>query len=119
MARLPVLHKRPPSKTERVLDLTKRAAKLWAAAKLSMKGIRHAKRGHNAYKSVKGAKGPAIKVAVPVVVAGGGMIVWRKLKNGSSSDETSRPLGPVASAETVSPPADAAVHSAGSEAQTS
>jgi hypothetical protein len=116
MARLPVLHKRQPSKTQQALDLTRRAAKVWVAAKLSVKGIRNARRGAKAYGTAKSVGRPAIKVAVPVVVAGGGMIVWRKLKNGSSSDETSRPLGPVASAETVSPPADAAVQTAGSEA---
>jgi hypothetical protein len=116
MARLPVLHKRQPTKTQQALDVAKRAAAVWTAAKLSAKGIRHARRGQKAYKTVKG---PAIKVAVPVVVAGGSMIVWRKLKNGSSSDEASRPIGPVAHAETVSPPAHAAVQTAGSEAPSS
>jgi hypothetical protein len=122
MARLPVLHKRPPSKTQQALDLTKRAAKVWVAAKLSVKGIRHARRGAKAYGTAKSVGRPAIKVAVPVVVAGSGVIVWRKLKSGSSngaSDDTSRPLGPVATAETVSPPADAAVQTAGSEAPSS
>ena len=116
MARLPVLHKRQPSKTQQALDLTKRVGKVWVAAKLSVKGIRHARRGA---KAVGTAKSVGRKVAIPVVVAGSGVIVWRKLKNGSSSDEASRPLGPVATAETVSPPADAAVQTAGSEAPSS
>ena len=122
MARLPVLHKRQPSKTQQALDLTKRAAKVWVAAKLSVKGIRHARRGAKAYGTAKSVGRPAIKVAVPVVVAGGGVVVWRKLKSSSgdgASDDASRPLGPVATAETVSPPADAAVRTAGSEAPSS
>jgi hypothetical protein len=123
MARLPVLHKRQPSKGQQVLDLTKRAAKVWVAAKLSVKGIRHARRGAKAYGTAKSVGRPAMKVAIPVVVAGSGVVVWRKLKNGSSGngggDETSRPIGPVAHAETVSPPADAAVQTAGSEAPSS
>ena len=45
--------------------------------------------------------------------------VWRKLKKGSSDSDAGRPLGPVATAETVSPPADAAVESAGTEAHAS
>jgi hypothetical protein len=122
MARLPVLHKRP-SKTQQALDLTKRAAKVWTAAKLSMAGMRAARKGAKAVGTAKSVTRPAIKVAVPVVVAGGGVIVWRKLKSGSSgdgaSDDVGRPLGPVATAETVSPPADAAVQTAGSEAPSS
>jgi hypothetical protein len=123
MARLPVLHKRR-TKTQQALDLTKRAAKVVTVIKISAVGGRAAKKGAKAYGAVKGAKvvgRPVVKVAaIPVTVAGG-VVVWRKLKSSSSSDssapaEAGRPLGPVANANSVSPPADAAVHTAGSDA---
>jgi hypothetical protein len=118
MARLPVLHKRR-SKKQQALDLTKRAAKVWMAVKVSAAGGRAAKKGAKAYGAVKGAKvvgRPVVKVAaIPVTVAGG-VVVWRKLKSSSSNGEAGRPLGPVATADTVSPPADAAVQTAGSDA---
>jgi hypothetical protein len=122
MARLPVLHKRR-SKTQKALDLTKRAAKVVTMVKVAAVGGRAAKKGAKAYGAVKGAKvvgRPVVKVAaIPVTVAGG-VVVWRKLKsNGSPDDsapaEAGRPLGPVANASTVSPPADAAVQTAGSD----
>jgi hypothetical protein len=121
MARLPVLRKRRPSKTQRALDLTKRAAKVWTVVKLSSAGAKAAKKGAKAYGAVKGAKvvgRPVVKVAaIPVTVAGG-VVVWRKLKsNGdTSATDAGRPLGPVATADTVSPPADAAVGAAGNDA---
>ena len=123
MARLPVLHKRR-TKTQQALDLTKRAAKVVTVIKVSAVGGRAAKKGAKAYGAVTGAKvvgRPVVKVAaIPVTVAGG-VVVWRKLKSSSSSDssapaEAGRPLGPVANANSVSPPADAAVHTAGSDA---
>jgi len=82
MARLPVLHKRR-SKTQRALDLTKRAAKVGMVIKAAAVGGRAAKKGAKAYGAVKGAKlvgRPVVKVAaIPVTVAGG-VVVWRKLK---------------------------------------
>jgi hypothetical protein len=124
MARLPVLHKRR-SKTQRALDVTKRAAKVWTAIKVSSAGARAARRGAKAYGAVKGAKvvgRPVLKVAaVPVTVAGG-VVVWRKLKRSDSAEtaaDAGRPLGPVATAETVSPPADAAAETAANEAHAS
>jgi hypothetical protein len=123
MARLPVL-KRRRSKRQRALDLAKRAAKVWTAVKVSTFGARAAKKGAKAYGAAKTAKvagRPLIKVAaVPVAVAGG-VVVWRKAQNGSASNGASaeRPLGPVATAETVSPPADAAAETASSEAHAS
>jgi hypothetical protein len=123
MARLPVLHRRR-SKTQKALDLTKRAAKVVTAVKVASVGGRAAKKGAKAYGAVKGAKlvgRPVVKVAaIPVTVAGG-VVVWRKLKSNGASDSSSapaeagRPLGPVADANSVSPPADAAVQSAGSD----
>jgi hypothetical protein len=117
MARLPVLHKRR-SKTQQALDLTKRAAKVVTVIKVTAVGGRAAKKGAKAYGAVKGAKvvgRPVVKVAaIPVTVAGG-VVVWRKLKSGSDSSDAGRPLGPVANANSVSPPADAAVPTAGSD----
>jgi hypothetical protein len=122
MARLPVLHKRR-SKTQQALDLTKRAAKVVTAVKVAAVGGRAAKKGAKAYGAFKGAKlvgRPVVKVAaIPVTVAGG-VVVWRKLTSSGASDsapaEAGRPLGPVANANSVSPPSDAAVPTAGSDA---
>ena len=122
MARLPVLHKRR-TKTQKALDATKRAAKVVTVAKLTAVGGRAAKKGAKAYGTVKGVKvigRPVVKVAaIPVTVAGG-VVVWRKLKSSDTPDsaataEAGRPLGPVANANSVSPPADAAVRTAGSD----
>jgi hypothetical protein len=126
MARLPVLHKKRRSKTQKALDLTKRAATVWTVVKASSAGSRAARKGAKAYGAVKGAKlvgRPVVKVAaIPVTVAGG-VVVWRKLKSSAPGDGASadagRPLGPVANAQTVSPPADAAVQTAGNQSQAS
>jgi hypothetical protein len=121
MARLPVLHRRRPSKRQRALDLAKRTAKVWTAVKVSAVGARAAKKGAKAYgaaKATKVAGRPLLKVAaVPVAVAGG-VVVWRKVQSGSSngaSADAGRPMGPVASAESVSPPSDAAAQTARSD----
>ena len=117
MARLPLLQRRR-SKRQRALDLAKRAAKVWTAVKVSTFGARAAKKGAKAYGAAKAAKvagRPLIKVAaVPVAVAGG-VVVWRKVQSGSSngaSADAGRSMGPVASAESVSPPSDAAAEAA-------
>jgi hypothetical protein len=119
MARLPVPRRRKkPNPAQAAIA---RVAAAFTAAKLSIAGVRAAKKGAKAYGAVKGAKvvgRPVVKVAaIPVTVAGG-VVVWRKLKSSSSASDSDvgRPLGPVASAETVSPPADAAVGAAGNEA---
>jgi hypothetical protein len=109
MARLPVLHKRRRSKGQRALDLAKGAATVWTTVKASSAGARAAKRGAKAYGAAKGAKvagRPMLKiVAIPAAVAGG-IVVLRKVRGGDDSEpDTGRPLGPVASADTVSPPA--------------
>jgi hypothetical protein len=113
MARLPVLHKRRRSKGQRALDLAKGAATVWTTVKASSAGARAAKRGAKAYGAAKGAKvagRPVVKVlAVPVAVVGG-ITVIRKMRGGHDHDhdaDTGRPLGPVASADTVSPPPSA------------
>jgi hypothetical protein len=119
MARLPVINKRRSTK-QRALDLAKRPLKVLAAVKVSFAGTRAAKKGAKAVGAAKGAKvagRPLLKVAAVPVAVGGGVVVWRKAKgsngngNGASAD---RPLGPVATAETVSPPAAAAAETASS-----
>lgn len=85
---------------------------MWTAAKASSASARAAKTGAKAYGAAKGAKVAGrslIKVlAVPAAVAGGA-VVWRKVHRASDEGhgEFDRPLGPVASADTVSPPASA------------
>jgi hypothetical protein len=108
MARLPVLHKRRRSRAQRALDLAKGAATVWTTVKASSAGARAAKRGAKAYGAAKGAKiagRPVVKLlAVPAVVVGG-IAVFRKARGGGDEiSEAGRPLGPVASADTVSPP---------------
>ena len=124
MARLPVLKKRR-SRKQRALDLAKSTAKVWTVVKVSTVGARAAKKGAKAYGAAKGAKvvgRPVVKVAAIPVAVGGGVVVWRRLKKSSPSpssttgSESSRPVGPVASANSVSPPADAAAQTADSNA---
>jgi hypothetical protein len=111
MARLPVLHKRRRSRGQRALDLAKGAATVWTTVKASSAGARAAKRGAKAYGAAKGAKiagRPVVKLlAVPAAVAGG-IAVFRKARGGRDDEaDAGRPLGPVASADTVSPPPSA------------
>jgi hypothetical protein len=112
MARVPVLQKRRRSKRQRALDLAKGTATVWTTVKASSASARAAKKGAKAYGAAKGAKVAGrsiVKVlAVPAAVAGG-VVVWRKARRGTDADQTDfdRPLGPVASADTVSPPASA------------
>ena len=121
MARLPVLHKRPRSKGQRALDLAKGAATVWTTVKASSAGARAAKRGAKAYGAAKGAKvagRPVVKIiAVPVAVVGG-LAVWRKARSGDDAEpDAGRPLGPVARADTVSPPAATAEAAERAEAE--
>jgi hypothetical protein len=127
MARLPVLHRRRRSKTQRALDLAKGAATVWTTVKASSAGARAAKKGAKAYGAAKGAKfagRSVVKIlAVPAAVAGGA-VVWRKARGGGDSgddvqSDTTRPLGPVAHADTVSPPASTATETAPTEAHAS
>ena len=115
MARLPVLHKRSRSKGQRALDLAKGTATVWTTVKASSAGARAAKRGAKAYGAAKGAKvagRPVVKILVIPAAVVSGIVVLRKARGGHDHEhdhdaETSRPLGPVASADTVSPPASA------------
>jgi hypothetical protein len=126
MARLPVLHKRRRSKTQRALDLAKGAATVWTTVKASSAGARAAKKGAKAYGAAKGAKlagRSVVKIlAVPAAVAGG-TVLWRKARGGGGGDDVqsdvARPLGPVAHAETVSPPSSTATETAPTEAHAS
>jgi hypothetical protein len=111
MARLPVLQRRR-SKRQRALDIAS-TAKAWTTAKVSSVSARVAK-------MIAGR--PVLKrAAVPAAAVAGGVVVWRKAHNGSASNGASadadagRPLGPVASADSVSPPADAAAEAARSD----
>ena len=95
--------------------------KVAAAVKVSVVGARAAKKGAKAYGAAKGAKvvgRPLLKVAAVPVAVGGGVVVWRKAKgsgsNGASAD-AGRSVGPVAHADSVSPPADAAAEAARSD----
>jgi hypothetical protein len=109
MARLPVLRRRRRSKAEQALDLVQQAAKTYTSLKIA-KTARAAAKGYAGAKTAKvGARGTGkvLKfIAVPAAVAGGA-VVWRKRRNkdAEASPDFDRPLGPVATAETVSPPA--------------
>jgi hypothetical protein len=121
MARVPLLHRRRRSKSQRALDLAKGAATVWTTVKVSSAGAGAAKKGAKAYGVAKGAKVAGrslVKIAaIPAAVAGG-IVVWRKARGGGSGGgsgsgdesgaaEPARPLGPVASADAVSPPPSA------------
>ena len=113
MARLPVLHKRRRSKGQRALDLAKGVATVWTTVKATSAGARAAKGGAKAYGAAKGAKiagRPVVKLLAVPVAAAAGIVMFRKARGGHDDEgaEPGRPLGPVASADTVSPPAAAA-----------
>src|SRR4051812_37850099 len=111
MARLPVLHRRR-SKAQQALDIAKGTAKMWTAVKVSSVGARVAKQSAKVVR-----RRPSIKLmAVPAAVAGGA-IAWRAAHKGDEGRDADfdRPLGPVATADTVSPPADAAAEAAKAE----
>ena len=118
MARLPVLKKRR-SRKQRALDVAKKGVKVATAVKVSVMGARAAKKGAKAYGAAKGAKvagRPLLKVAAVPVAVGGGVVVWRKAKgSGSNGADAGRSVGPVAHADSVSPPADAAAEARSDE----
>ena len=101
--------------------MAKSAATVWTAVKVTSRGARHARKGAKVYGAAKGAKvggRPVVKIlAIPVAVAGG-VVIFRKVRGGGDDDaDTGRPLGPVASADTVSPPAATAEAAGRAEAQ--
>jgi hypothetical protein len=117
MARLPVLRKRRSKREQALDDLAKRYAKALTIVKTSPAATRLAMQGAATYAAARWTTGPrrskARLLVIPVAVAGG-VVVLRKVRssdNGSDAD-FDRPLGPVATADTVSPPADAAAEAA-------
>jgi len=89
--------------------MVKGAATVWTTVKATSAAARTAKKGAKAYGAAKGAKvagRPVVKIlAIPVAVAGS-VVILRKVRGGGDDDgDSGRPLGPVASADTVSPPA--------------
>ena len=122
MARLPVLRKRQLSKREQVLDdMAKRYAMAVVAVKHAPASAKLAASGAKTYATTRWSTGPkrskARYLVIPVVLVSGVVVMRKVRKNGNGSEaETERPLGPVASADTVSPPADAAAAAAQSEA---
>jgi hypothetical protein len=112
MARLPVLRRRR-SKVEQALDLVQKAAKTYTSLKIAKAGPKAARAAAKGYAGAKTAKsgaratGKVVRfIAIPAAVAGGAA-VWRKrrTKEAEASQDFDRPLGPVAAAGTVSPPA--------------
>jgi NAD/NADP transhydrogenase alpha subunit len=110
MARLPILRKQR-SKKEQALDTLTSAARLYVIVKSSSAAGKAAKGGAKAYGAAKGAKvvgRPVVKLLAVPVAAAGGFLVWRKLRTSEAPAEPERPLGPVATPSSVSPPATSA-----------
>jgi hypothetical protein len=115
MARLPVLRRRR-SKAEQALDLIQKAAKTYTSMKVAKAGPKAARAAAKGYADVKTAKvgaratGKAMKLAASAAAVAGGVAVWRKRRdsNTEARQDFDRPLGPVAAAGTVSPPAPVA-----------
>jgi hypothetical protein len=121
MARLPVLRKRRSKREQALDDLARRYAQAVTIVRTSPAATRVAVQGAATYAAARWSMGrrrsKARLLVIPVAVAGG-VVVLRKVR--SSSDNGSdagldRPLGPVATADTVSPPADAAAAAAKAE----
>lgn len=118
MARLP-LPRRRRSRSQQAIDTLKTLAQVWTTVKVGSAAARAAKGGAKVYGTAKTAKvagRPVLAIlAIPAAVAGG-VLVWRKVSSSSSSPSTddwtppsaadTRPLGPVATPESVSPPPD-------------
>lgn len=96
-----------------MLDAVKSVAQIWTTVKIGSAAARAAQGGAKAYGTAKTAKvvgRPVLQLLIVPAVAAGGFVVWRKLSASSEQDEPAapvpqeRPLGPVATAEAVSPP---------------
>ncbi len=106
MASLPILHRR--RRSNRAFETVETIAKAWTALNLASAGSKAAKQGAKASGAAKGAKvvgRPVAKLAVVPVAVGGGLLVWRKVRSGSS-DQPATSVTPAAHASTVSPPGD-------------
>ena len=104
MASLPILHRR--RRSNRAFETVETIAKAWTALNLASAGSKAAKKGVKVYGAAKGAKvvgRPVAKLAVVPVAVGGGLLVWRKVRSGSS-DQPATSVTPAAHASTVSPP---------------
>ena len=106
MASLPILHRRRRSKAARTLDSL---AQTWLALNIAANGARTAKRGAKVYGAAKGAKvagKPAYTLAIVPITAGGGLLIWRKVRNNKRAAQAGPSVTPAAHASTVSPPVD-------------
>jgi hypothetical protein len=120
MARLLVIRKKQRSRREQIMDdFAKRYAQALVVAKTSPHAARMAAVGAKTYASARWSSAPkrskARFLVIPVAVAGGVVVARKVRSNGSSNGhdpDFDRPLGPVATADTVSPPADAAAEAA-------
>jgi hypothetical protein len=124
MARLLVLRKRRSKREQALDDLARRWAKVYIAAKMAPHAARAAAVGAKTYAARRMPSTPkrpkARLLVIPVAVAGG-VVVMRKVRSSNNGHEADfdRPLGPVATADTVSPPADAAAAAAQAESNAS
>lgn len=79
---------------------------VWTTVKASSAGARAATKGRSAAKGVRRAGRPMVKILALPAAAAGAAVIWRKTHAcNDATTESARPLGPVATAETVSPPA--------------
>jgi hypothetical protein len=104
MPSLPILHRR--RRSNKALEAVDTIAKAWTALNLASAGSKAAKKGAKAYGVAKGTKvvgGSAARFAAVPVAIGGGLLVWRKVRGGSS-DQPASSVTPAAHASTVSPP---------------
>jgi len=104
MASLPILHRR--RRSNRALETVETIAKAWTALNLASASSKAAKKGVKVYGAAKGAKvvgRPVAKLAIVPVAVGGGLLVWRKVRSGSSGQPPTS-VTPAAHASTVSPP---------------
>jgi hypothetical protein len=107
------LLRRRRSKAEQALDFIQKAGKTYTSLKIAKAGPKAAKAAAKGYAGVKAGKasarvtGKAVKLAAVSAAVAGGVAVWRKRRAGTAepSQDFDRPLGPVAAAGTVSPPA--------------
>jgi hypothetical protein len=124
MARLLVLRKRRSKREQAADELAKRWAQAYTAAKMAPHATRAAVVGATTYGTTRWSTAPkrskARLLVIPVAVAGGA-VVMRKVRSRDNGHEADfdRPLGPVATADTVSPPADAAAEAAAKAESTS
>ncbi|HEY7619476.1 MAG TPA: hypothetical protein VH834_06865 [Solirubrobacteraceae bacterium] len=119
MARLLVLRKKRTKREQIMDDFAKRYAQAMVVAKTSPHAARMAAVGAKTYATTRWSTAPKRSKArlfvIPVAVVGGVVVARKVRSNGSSNGHNpdfDRPLGPVATADTVSPPADAAAEAA-------